>query len=53
MSETFPEYSNEGHNVVWCLSDITIFPEEGVVPLNYTPEAVNQPNMSFYPTNMS
>ena len=47
MSETFPEYSNEGRDVVWCFSDITVFPEEGVVPLHYTPEAVNQRNMRF------
>ena len=42
MSETFPEYSNEGCNVVWCLSDITVFPEESVVPLHYAPKTVNQ-----------
>lgn len=47
MSETFPKYSNEGCDVVWCLSDVTVFPEEGVVPLHYTPEAVNQQNIKF------
>ena len=47
MSETFPEYSNEGRDVVWCLSDVTVFPEKSVVPLHYTPEAVNQESMKF------
>lgn len=47
MSETFPKYSNEGCDVVRCLSDVTVFPEEGVVPLHYTPEAVNQQNIKF------
>ena len=53
MSETFPEYSNEGHDVVWCLFDIAVFPEEGVIPLHYAPEAVNQHDTSFYSTTMS
>ena len=52
MSETFPEYSNEGRDIVWCLSDITVFPEEGVISLHYAPEAVNQQDTSFYSTNI-
>ena len=47
MSETLPEYPNEGCDVVWCLSDVTVFPEESVVPLHYTLEAVNQESMKF------
>lgn len=47
MSETFPEYSNEGRDVVWCLSDVTVFPEKSMVPLHYTLEAVNQESMKF------
>ena len=44
MSETFPEHSNERRNVVRCLSDVTVFPEEGVVPLHNTSEAVKERN---------
>ena len=40
MSKTFPEHSNERCNVVGCLSDVTVFSEEGVVPLHNTSEAV-------------
>lgn len=50
MSKTFPKHSDKRGNIVRCLLDVTVLPEQSVIPLHNTPEAMKEDSRQIHQT---